>query len=86
MLGQAAPDLCKALKTADDVEDSRFYWNGPDTAVVQVFAKTAEPLMTPPSADAARAMFALSDLANRERLEQWVDPRTGMQNYSMAGF
>ena len=84
LLGQAAFDLCKALKTADDVSSVRYYWNGPDTVVVQVFADSAETLVSPPSADAARAIFALADMANRERFEEWIDPQTGVQNYTMA--
>lgn len=84
LLGQAAFDLCKALKASEAISDSRYYWNGPDTLVMQVFATSAEPLISPPSADAARAMFALGDMANRERFEEWIDPRTGMENYAMA--
>ena len=85
MLGTASLDLCKALKAADEVEDARFYWAAPDQVVFQIFAHNAEVLNTPPSADAARAMFALADLANRDRYEQWISPRTGMENYAMAG-
>ena len=85
LLGSAALDMCKALKSSDDVDDVRFYWAGPDTVVLQMFAPTAQPMTSPPNADAARAMFALADLANRERSEQWIDPRTGLENYQMAG-
>jgi hypothetical protein len=85
LLGSAALDVCKALKSSDAVDDIRFYWSGPDTVVLQMFAPTAGPMMTPPNADAARAMFALADLANRERFEQWMDPRTGWENYQLAG-
>ncbi len=85
MLGQAAYDVCKALRSSGAVEDTRFYWAGPDTVVVQVTAADVTPLLSPPNDDAARALFALADLANRERFEQWIDPRTGMQQYEMAG-
>ena len=51
-----------------------------------MFANSAESLVTPPSPDAARAMFELANLANRERFEQWIDPRTGLENYATAGF
>jgi hypothetical protein len=85
VLGQTAYDLCKALTASDDISDSRFYWNGPDTVVLQVFAKNAEALVHPPNADAARAMFELADLAERVRFEEWMGPRTGMAVYEMAG-
>ena len=85
MLGQAAYEACKALRASGSVEDSRFYWTGPDTVVLQVTASAPEPLLQPPSADAARMFFALADLATRDRFEQWLDPRTGMEQYDMAG-
>jgi hypothetical protein len=85
LLGQAALDLCKALRAADGVDDSRFYWTGPDSIVIQVTAQSPDPIMQPPSADAARQLFALADLARREHFEQWIDPRTGMAQYDMAG-
>ena len=84
VLGQAAFDLCRAVKAADGVDDARFYWHGPDSVVVQMFSANSEVAQTPPSAEAGRAMFALADLAVRTRLEQWIDPRTGMENYAMA--
>jgi hypothetical protein len=85
LLGQAAFNLCKALRAADGIDDSRFYWTGPDTVVIQVTADAASPILQPPSADAARQLFALADLARRDRFETWVDPRTGMAQYDMAG-
>ncbi|MPZ74381.1 MAG: hypothetical protein GEU74_14350 [Nitriliruptorales bacterium] len=85
LLGQAALDVCKALKASGAVQEARFYWAGPDTVVVQVTAETAEPLMQPPNADAARALFALADMATRDRYEQWIDSRTGLEQYTLAG-
>lgn len=84
-LGQAAFDLCKTLRAADSIDDSRFYWTGPDTVVLQVTAADPDPILRPPSADAARLLFALADLACRDRFEQWIDPRSGMSQYEMAG-
>jgi hypothetical protein len=85
LLGQGALDVCKALRAADSVEDARFYWAGPDTVVLQVTTAGADPLMQPPSADAARQLFALADLAHRTGFEMWIDPRQGMEQYAMAG-
>lgn len=85
MLGQVTFDVCKALRASGAVDDARFYWAAPDTVVLQVSADSAEPLMNPPSADAARHLFALADLAHRDNFEQWIDPRTGMENYELAG-
>jgi hypothetical protein len=85
MLGQAAYDLCKALRASGTVEDGKFYWAGPDTVVLQVTADAPDPIMSPPNADCARSIFGLADLADRERFEVWIDPRTGMMQYDMAG-
>lgn len=85
MLGAAALDMCKAVKTADDIQDSRFYWAGPDTVVLQMTCDTSQWTTQPPNADAGRAMFALADLAVRTHAEQWIDPLTGMRQYEAAG-
>ena len=85
MLGAAAFDVCKAVKAADDISDSRFYWSGPDTVVLQMTCDTSQWTTQPPNADAGRAMFALADLAIRTRAEQWIDPVTGMKQYEQAG-
>jgi hypothetical protein len=85
LMGQAAFDVCKALRVAEGVDDARFYWSGPDTVVLQVHAATSEPITNPPTADAARTFFALADMANRERFELWIDPRVGLAQYEMAG-
>jgi hypothetical protein len=85
MLGQVAFDVCKALRASGTVEDSKFYWAGPDTVTLQVTAEGPDPIMSPPNADCARAIFALADIAERERFEIWIDPRTGMAQYDMAG-
>jgi hypothetical protein len=85
MLGSAALDVCKAVKSADDIHDSRFYWAGPDTVVLQMTCDTSQWTTQPPNADAARALFSLADLAVRTRAEQWIDPRTGLDQYHAAG-
>lgn len=85
LLGQAALEVCKALRASDGIDDARFYWTGPDTVVLHVTAQMSGPLSDPPSADAARQFFALADLAHRERYEEWVDPRTAMESYQLAG-
>lgn len=85
LLGQAAYDVCKAMKSSDAVRDTRFYWAGPDTVVLQMTVEDARALVHPPDADCARALFALADLATRDRFEEWIDPRTGLEQYEMAG-
>jgi hypothetical protein len=84
VLGQAAYDLCRALRASEAVEDSKFYWAGPDTVVLQVTADGPDPIMSPPDPACARGIFALADLADRQRFEVWIDPRTGMAQYDMA--
>lgn len=85
MLGQTAFDLCKAQRAAGAVADSKFYWLDPDTVVVQVTAESPADLNQEPTADTSRALFELADLARQTRHEQWLDPRTGQDNYRLAG-
>jgi hypothetical protein len=84
-LGQAAFDLCRALRGESAVEGSRFYWAGPDTVVVQTEAKDMDALVQPLAGETAARFFALADVANQTRYEQWIDPRTGQMSYEQAG-
>lgn len=82
-LGKGAFALTQALRSAGAVS-SRFYWVGPDTIVVQT--DVGEALSeSPPSGDAARALFAMGDLARTVRREQWITPAVGEQSYHAAG-
>jgi hypothetical protein len=82
-LGKTAFALTQALKAGDGVNSARFYWADADTIAIMVDTDTQSD--TPPSADAARAMFALSDLARQTRNERWLDPGTGERTYRSAG-
>jgi hypothetical protein len=83
-LGKSAFALTQALKTSDGVASSRFYWVDADTIAVMTDAATGMS-EAPPNPDAARALFALSDLARQTRREEWMDPGTGERTYRSAG-
>jgi hypothetical protein len=76
--------LTQALRAADGVRSSRFYWANADTIVIMTDADAALS-STPPSADAARALFTLADMGRLTRDESWLDPSTGEQAYRAAG-
>lgn len=83
-LGKGALALTQAIKAADGVRSSKFYWVNADTVVVLTDGESSFS-DAPPTADAARALFALSDLARQTRDEQWIDPGTGERTYRDAG-
>jgi hypothetical protein len=82
-LGKSALALTQALKGAG-AGSSRFYWAAPDTVVVQTDVGGSMTEL-PPSPEAARALFALGDLARQTRREQWIDAGTGERTYRSAG-
>lgn len=83
-LGQAALDVCRAQKLMDGVEDSRFYWLDPDKIVVQ--ARTSKVVdWGRPDPKLAAGFFRLADLARQIRIEEWMDPAMGEDNYRRAG-
>jgi hypothetical protein len=82
--GKQALALTQAIRAADRVRSSRFYWSNADTVGVQSVAEDGLS-DAPPTAEAARAMFALSDLARQTRSQQWVNPGTGERTYRDAG-
>lgn len=83
-LGQAAFDLCRSQRIMDGVEESRFYWAGPDQVVIQT--RTSKHVdWTRPDPKVATSQFALADLARQVRMEEWMDPRLGEENYRRAG-
>ena len=83
-MAQAAFELCRAQRAMAEVEDSRFYWTGPDQVVVQV--RLSEPVdWAQPEPGVAKSLFALADQARQTRTENWMDPATGEDNYRRAG-
>ena len=84
-LARAALDLCRATRAQDGITSSRFYWVNADTVVVLSEAESMEKFDGAGSADAAKAIFAISDLARATGTERWIDPRTGAEAYRLAG-
>lgn len=82
-LGKSAFALTQALR-AGGAASSRFYWVNSDTVVVQT--DVGESIsQAPSSGDAARALFALGDLARPTSRELWLDPGSGEATYRKAG-
>jgi sarcosine oxidase gamma subunit len=84
-LANAALAYCRAIKKQDGVRSSRFFWLGPDRIVIQSEADSQEAFDRPPTADAAKAVFALSDVARGYETERWMDPRDAQAVYRSAG-
>jgi hypothetical protein len=80
----AAMSLCRAMRT-QGARASRFFWTGPDSMVVLTEADSAHFFDDEPKPEAAKALFALADLARGEGLERWIDPRDGEAAYRTAG-
>ena len=86
-LGLAALGYCRANKSADGIHSSKFYWGNADTLVI---ITEADPgAYGPgsggePNAEAAKASFALSDLARSTSIETLVDARMGKQTYDLS--
>ncbi len=88
-LGNTALDLCRISRAVDGIRSSRFYWNGADNVVFLTDGETAalDTLGDPAkvTADQARALFALADLANATLSMRLGEPRAGAEAYSRAG-
>jgi hypothetical protein len=84
-LGNAAVAYCRAIKKQAGVRSSRFFWLTPDRIVIQSEADSQEVFDQPASGDAAKAVFALSDLARGYETERWMDPRDAEAVYRSAG-
>lgn len=80
---RAALSYCRALRTMN--QRGRFYWSGTNDIAVVVEADTTAALFADATPEAARAAFALSDLANRTAFETWAEPGRGEQTYRLAG-
>ncbi len=84
-LGQAALDACRASRGIEGTRSCRFYWTSTDGIAMLWDAESAEVFDQPGTADQARAVFALADLARAVDMERWADPRTGQDVYRRAG-
>ena len=88
-LGNAALDLCRASRATEGIRSSRFYWNGADAVVFLTDGETAalDALAdgAKVSADQARALFTLSDLAKATLSMRLAEPRAGEETYRRAG-
>ncbi|HLZ71797.1 MAG TPA: hypothetical protein VKV26_17990 [Dehalococcoidia bacterium] len=81
---RAALNLCRAQRTQHGIRNSRFYWFGIDTLVVQTDAESLDVFNSPPPPEASTAVFALSDQAHQIRMERWQDAAVGEQSYRNA--
>ena len=88
-LANAALDLCRASRAIEGIRSSRFYWNGADAVVFLTDGETQAlndlgngAKMT---ADRARAIFTLSDLARATASMRLAEPRAGEEAYRRAG-
>ena len=86
-LALAALEWCRAARASAGVKDSRFYWIDPNEIVV---VTDAEPGAWGPGAgaevspQAAKAIFALADLARNTSTETWADARAGAEMFGRA--
>ena len=85
MFGEAAYELCRALRGSDGIRNTRFYWVNPDRIVILTEAESMADLDLPPKPEAASALFRLADLARFTDEERWFDPAVGEDTYRMAG-
>ena len=83
--GSAAYDFCRASRTVQGMNNSRFYWTDTDTLVILGDAESAEVFDRPGTPEIGKAVFVLADLAQQIRDERWVDPRSGQEAYRQAG-
>ncbi len=86
-LGHTALAFCRAVRSADGVHSSRFYWANADT--IAIITESDAGAYGPGSGaestpEGARAGFALSDLARQLSTETLIDARAGEQNYKLA--
>ena len=86
-LALAALEWCRAARASEGVNDSRFYWIDPNEIVVVTDADPgawgagAGAQVSP---QAAKALFALADLARNTSTETWADARAGAEMFGRA--
>ena len=86
-LGRAALAMCRNARSTEGVRDSRFYWVNADTVAIITDAEAGA--WGPGSgarqtADGAKALFAMSDIARSGPLETWVEARAGEETFQLA--
>ncbi len=79
----AALAYCRTAKAAGI--RARFYWTGADSIAIIAEADSAGAFDAPPTAELAKAVFVLGDLARETAQERWISPRTGADAYQAAG-
>jgi len=86
-LAMAALEWCRAAREHNGVNSSRFYWIDPNEIAV---VTDAEPGAwgngsgAELSDRAAKAVFALADLARSTGTEAWADARSGAEMFNSA--
>ena len=88
-LANAALDICRASRATEGIRSSRFYWSGADTVVFLTDGET-QALNdlgdgSKVTADQARALFTLSDLARATDSRRLAEPGAGQEIYRRAG-
>ena len=81
--GVAAYQYCRAVR-AQGARSCRFYWTGADSIVIIAEADSGHIFDDPPTAETAKTLFALADLAKSGSVERWLDPREGVAAYQAA--
>jgi len=83
-LGNTALQLCRIIRKRDGITSSKFYWYTLDTVVILTEGETAA-LDAPGTAESARALFDLGDLARVTKYWRLGEPRAGEETYRAAG-
>jgi hypothetical protein len=86
-MGNTALELCRIIRKRKGISSARFYWAGSEEIVFlsegEESAFGTSDLMT--EGDYARLGFILADNARLTLNKRLMDPRTGAQNYRIAG-
>jgi hypothetical protein len=86
-MGNTALELCRIIRKTKGINSARFYWSGSEEIVFLVEGE--DPALGNPEqmtlADFARLGFILADNARVTLNKRLMDPKTGFQNYRMAG-
>lgn len=83
----AALTLCRNARASDGVRNSRFYWANIDTIAVLVEADPGAwgpGSGSQPTADGAKAFFAMSDLAHSRAQETWGEAGRGKETFRLS--
>ncbi len=84
-LGIAAYDYCRAALTNLGMQSCRYYSVNLDLIVIQSDAESFEVFDRPPTPEAAKASFALQELARVAQTERWQEPRAAEEGYRLGG-